>query len=365
MSAQGFDPRTAQVIVASLGRHYSGINASMWAVTPALQKRLPIVGFGFHLPPSLPRLRWWELFRIRRDRWRVWHARRNRDMLVGLILRWLLGFRLKLLFTSAAQRQHTWITRFYYHHMDAVIATSTAAAAVLDRPAVVVHHGVNVEHFRPPPDKQAAWRATGRPGLYGLGVFGRIRPSKGSEDFVDALITVLPQRPDWSAVFVGGTSGRHRAFERRLRKKLAAAGLAQRVHFTGFIPSAEVIRWYQALSVVVCPSRAEGFGLPCLEAMACGCPVVATRTGAWPEIVQDGRTGYLVNCGDVKALSAALLAITAKPERIAEMGEAARRWVVENFSIEREAAGILAVYKDLLRAALPVQTASHTHAQRL
>jgi glycosyltransferase involved in cell wall biosynthesis len=354
MSRHLEDPASVRIVAASLGRHYSGINASMLAVIPEQLKHERIAALGYNIPDEIPKLRWKDLLKLRHDSWRVWHARRNMDMLAGLVLRYLFGFRFKLVFTSAAQRRHTWITRFCYKRMDAVIATTARAAEFLDCPAIVVGHGVDTARFRPPVDRAKAWEETGLPGKYGIGVFGRIRPNKGSEDFTDALLSVLPKRPDWTAVFVGLAAAEHKAFEQRLKNKLAEAGLAQRAHFAGFVPNDEIPRWYQAMSAVVCPSRVEGFGLPCLEAMASGCPVVATRTGAWPEIIQEGVTGKLVDCKDVAGLTAALLAITEDTERVSRMGQQARRHAQEHFSIAEEAKGIQNVYDLVLGSADPI-----------
>ena len=98
---------------------------------------------------------------------------------------------------------------------------------------------------------------------------------------------------------------------------------------------------------MVCPSREEGFGLPCLEAMASGCPVVATRTGAWPEVITEGRDGHLVPCRDVNALSEAILKITENPQSVAEMGRLAREKVASTYRIESEAGGIMTVYRQI------------------
>jgi len=341
-----------QVIAPSLGRRFSGINATVIAVLPELAKHLEIAAMGFHIPAETPQVSFRQFARYcRRGPWRIWHARRNIDMLVGLVLRHIFRFKLRLLFTSAAQRRHSWITRFYYHHMDGLIATTTAAASFLDRDAVVVPHGVNTRLFSPPKNRASEWAERGLPGRYGIGVFGRIRPRKGTEEFVEAIIRVLPQRPDWTAVVVGQTTKEFRPFEQRLRARLQDTGLEGEVHFTGFLKDPQDIRkWYRSLSVVVCPSRVEGFGLPCLEAMASGCPVVATRTGAWPELITEGRDGYLVPCRDVDALSKAILKITTDPQRITVMGQQAREKVASHYRIEDEAAGILEVYKKLSTA---------------
>ena len=354
-------PSEIRVIAPCLGKRFSGINASMIAVLPELARHVPIAAVGFNLPADVPQVRWGQLFGCaRRGPWRIWHARRNVDMLVGLILRRVLGFKILLVFTSVAQRRHTWITRFYVHRMDALIAPTAAAASFLDRPAVIVSHGVNTQVFHPPADRQAEWARRGLPGRYGIGVFGRLRPQKGTEDFIDAMVRVLPQRPDWTAVLVGQTTKEYHPFEQRLRRRLHEAGLADRVHFTGFLKDPnDVPGWYRAMSVVVCPSRIEGFGLPCLEAMSCGCPVVATRTGAWPEVIRDGEDGYVVPCHDPDAMAAAILKVTADPSDANRMGHQAREKVTGRYRIEDEAAGILDVYRRLFAKHFPLALGGH------
>lgn len=345
-------PAELRVIAACLGRRFSGINASMIAVMPELTRHIRIAAMGFHIPEGIPRIRFRPFWRhCRRGSWRIWHARRNIDMLAGLILRYLLRFKLILVFTSAAQRQHSWITRFYYRRMDGVIATTAKAASYLTREAVVVRHGVNTNTFSPPADRAAAWAGRELPGRYGIGVLGRIRPRKGTEEFIRAVIRVLPERPEWTAVVVGQTTEEFRPFEQRLRGMLQEAGLTHRVHFTGFLKDpTQIPEWYRSVSVVVCPSRVEGFGLTCLEAMASGCPVVATSTGAWPEVITEGQDGYVVPCRDADALAEAILRITEDPHSIEEMGERAREKIAARYRIEDEARGILDVYRRLLDA---------------
>ena len=343
-------PAELQVIAACLGMRYSGINASMIAVLPELARHIRIAALGFHIPDRIPRIRFGQFWRrSRRGPWRIWHARRNIDMLAGLLLRHVLRFKLILLFPSAAQRRHSWITRFYYRRMDGLIATTAKAASFLIREAVVVRHGVPTGDFSPPEDRAAAWARRGLPGLYGIGVLGRIRPRKGTEEFVQAMIRVLPKRPEWTAVIVGQTTEEFRPFEQRLRGMLRDAGLSHRVHFSGFLKDpGEIPEWYRSLSVVVCPSRVEGFGLTCLEAMGSGRPGGAPSTGAWPEVIAEGRDGYGVPCRDADALAEAVLRITGYPQHIQEMGRRAREKITAQYRIEDEAAGILAVYRRLL-----------------
>jgi glycosyltransferase involved in cell wall biosynthesis len=111
----------------------------------------------------------------------------------------------------------------------------------------------------------------------------------------------------------------------------------------------ELVRLYNRSQVVVLPSLYEGFGLPAVEAMACGVPVIATRAGALSEIVEDGVTGILVPPADAAALNAALRLLLSDPELCRRMGEAGRRRVVENFTWRRTALRMVEVYEDVCR----------------
>src|SRR5262245_59148654 len=126
-----------QVIVPNLNWRYSGVTATNRMIAPLLAKRLTLAWFGLYGPDGVTRLRKRDLVALlfRRPRQSVvWHARRNIEMMLGVLLK-TLGWPLRLVFTSAGQRHHTWITRFLISRMDAVIAASEAAASYLKRPA--------------------------------------------------------------------------------------------------------------------------------------------------------------------------------------------------------------------------------------
>jgi mannosyltransferase len=98
----------------------------------------------------------------------------------------------------------------------------------------------------------------------------------------------------------------------------------------------------------VAPARHEGFGLTPLEAMACGVPVIASRAGAFEEMVAPGVTGWIVESGDLGSLKAALGEALSDPARLVGMGLAGRERVLGEFRIEDEAAALVAVYRGLL-----------------
>jgi mannosyltransferase len=339
------------VVIPNLHWRYSGVTAANRAVAPALGRHLPAAWFGSHAPAGVARLALRDLWRLRtgsqRTKPRVWHARRNDEMLVGVLLR-SLGWPFRLIFTSAGQRRHSWITRFLIARMDAVIATSDLSASYLQRPATVVLHGVDPELYRPPADRAAAFAASGLPGQYGIGCFGRVRAQKGTDVFVEAMCALLPRYPDFSAAIVGSVTSEQRGFARVLEARVAEAGLSDRVRFFGELPIDEVPRWYQRIAIYAFTSRNEGFGLTLLEAMAAGAALVAARAGVAERVVTDGETGVLVPPGDVAALVAALEPLMRDPQRAAEMGGKARARVVAAFSIDAEVARIAAVYQQVL-----------------
>ena len=339
------------VIIPNLHWRYSGVTATNRMIAPYLEATMTACWLGRDAPEGIRRLGIGALLamRFRRRAVGIWHARRNNEMIVGLLLRGL-GWPLRLVFTSAAQRHHSWLTRFLIGRMNAVIATSDAAASYLRRPATVIHHGVDPAIYRPPSDRAAEFARSGLPGHCGIGCFGRVRHQKGTDVFVDAMCRLLPDHPDFTAVIVGAVTPDQRAFAAALQAKVAAAGLSERVRFLGELPIAEVPLWYRRISIYAFTSRNEGFGLTLLEAMAAGNAVVASRAGAAEAVIADDAAGLLVPPGDVDALVAALDPLLRAPEQVDRLGQRARERVLAAFSIEREAQAIVAVYRRVLEA---------------
>ncbi|HEY8332254.1 MAG TPA: glycosyltransferase [Tardiphaga sp.] len=340
--------RDLQLIVTNLHWRYSGVTATNRMVAPRLANMFRAAWLGSDAPDGIARMGIADLLRLwRRSAPLIWHARRNNEMIVGVLLK-ALGWSLKLVFTSAAQRHHTWITRWLIRRMDAIIATSETSASYLKRPAVVVTHGVDSETYAPPADRIAAFAETGLPGRHAIGCFGRVRAQKGTDLFVAAMCRLLPAYPDFTAVIVGEIKPDQAGFADELRREIAAAGLQSRIVITGELPIAEVQRWYQRLTIYAFTSRNEGFGLTLIEAMSVGAALVATRAGAAELVVDDGVTGVLVPIDDVDALAAALEPLLRDPAAAAAMGARGRQRVLDKFSLDAEAAGIAAVYRTLI-----------------
>jgi mannosyltransferase len=340
--------RDLQLIVPNLHRRYSGVTATNRMVAPKLAKMFRAGWFGPNAPDGIARIEFADLAKLwRRRAPLIWHARRNNEMIVGVLLRGL-GWPLKLVFTSAGQRHHTWITRWLMRRMDAIIATNDISASFLRLPATVIPHGVDTERYAPPADRAAAFAEAGLPGRYAIGCFGRVRAQKGSDVFVDAMCRLLPRYPDFTAVMVGGIMPEQTAFANGLRQRIEAAGLQSRIVITGELPIEEVPRWYQRLTIYAFTSRNEGFGLTLIEAMGAGAALVAARAGAAELVVENGVTGVLTLPGDVEALVAAVEPLMRDPSAAAAMGMRARTRVVEKFSLNAEANAIAGIYRTVM-----------------
>ncbi|MBC7157198.1 MAG: glycosyltransferase family 4 protein [Rhodobacteraceae bacterium] len=338
-----------RVIAPNLKRRLSGVTATIARLLPLQAREIAIVATGPGLPAGVPHLPLWRVALLDRRIPRVWHARRNTEMLLGLALRHLLRKRLKLVFTSASQRRHSAYTKWLIGHMDAVIATSARTAAYLERPATVILHGIDTDSFAPAPDRAALRARLGLPAAGRLvGCYGRIRAQKGTDVFVDAMIAALPALPDTAALVMGRATEGHGAFLDTLRARVAAAGLADRIVFHPEVTVDRMPEYYAALDLYIAPQRWEGFGLTPLEAMACAVPVIATDVGAFPELVAEGETGRIVPAGDAAAMADAVRALLADPDRLAEMASAARAHARTRFRLEDEAAAITALYRRLL-----------------
>ncbi|MCY1126556.1 glycosyltransferase family 4 protein [Frigidibacter sp. RF13] len=342
-------PPDIAVIAPNLKRRLSGVTTTVVRLLPLQARMIGIVATGPGLPDHLPHLALWRCFLLPRVRWRVWHARRNTEMALGLILRHLFRRRLRLLFTSAAQRHHKGFTKWLIRRMDRVVATSPQAASYLEVPATVVMHGVDCQIFEPATDKRALRRELGLPEEACLiGCFGRIRAQKGVDLMVDAALALLPGRPEVQMIFTGRVTDDQKGFFEEQQARLRAAGVADRVHFLGEIDWDAVARHYRALDLFCAPARWEGFGLTPLEAMASGVPVVASRVGAFEALIRPGETGTLVAAGDAAALTEAIRDWIDDPARLAAAGPVARAHVETNHRIEGEAERLVAIYREML-----------------
>jgi mannosyltransferase len=339
-----------EVIAPNFKKRLSGVTATVVRLVPVQARDIAIAASGPVIPAHVPQVPLAALLTMSRigpeGRPRVWHARRNVEMIGGLALKHLLRKRLKMVFTSASQRKQSALTRWLIRRMDAVVATSARTAGYLERPAQVIMHGIDLEEFAPAPDRTALRARLGLPDGLLIGCYGRIRAQKGTDAFVEALIPVLRAHSAAYALVMGRATEKHRAFEQGLKDRVAAEGLTERLLFLPEVPVEAMADWYRVLDLYVAPQRWEGFGLTPIEAMACGVPVIATRVGAFEQIITPG-TGALVQADDIEALSGAVHAALAS-DALNQWAQGTRPHVAQHFTIEREAGELVTLYRSLL-----------------
>ncbi|MFN3209142.1 MAG: glycosyltransferase family 4 protein [Roseovarius sp.] len=276
----------------------------------------------------------------------IWHVRRNPEMRAALWVRDVLRRPVRIVFTSAAIRRHSAFPRWLISRMDAVIATTEAAAGFVPNVRAVAPHGVDTDRFTPAPDRAAAWAASGYPGARGMATIGRIRPEKGTDRFVAAMLRLLPQHPGLTALVIGRAAKSDQPFLDTLKAQIAAAGLTDRILFPGEVAPDALPALTRSLSAIVQLPRYEGYGMTPLEGMASGVPFVATDTGYYRSFSSQGKSGLIVSEDPADAADA-LLSILADPARHAAMACAARDIACDHFSITREADAIGRVYEEI------------------
>jgi len=337
------------LIVTNFNRNFTGVSATAAAVARTQAAQFDMVLAGQPLPGCPDPVSPATAMRLSRTPapgrpFVIWHVRRNPEMRAALWARDVLRLPVRIVFTSAALRRHSALPRWLISRMDAVIATTERAAGHVPHVRAVVPHGVDTARFFPARDRTAAWADTGFPGTAGLATVGRVRPEKGTDSFIDAMIALLPHHPGVTALVIGRAARGDAAFLSMLKSRVAAAGLSGRILFTGEMGPDALPALMRALSAVVQLPRYEGYGMAPLEGMASGVPFVATDQGYYRSFAGQGACGIIT---DDNGAAAALHDLLCDTRRHTAMSRSARDRAKANFSVALEADGIAAVYDRL------------------
>ncbi len=229
----------------------------------------------------------------------------------------------------------------------------------------VVYNGVDVDKFSPsvtgPDGKQGGDKESGR-----LLFVGRVTPEKSIHRLIEAVEIVAESRPGIRLDIVGPDAETPREYivdlsddprvkslnswydgnyYQRLKKK-AGEGENSRVRFVGLVHPDNLVDYYRGADLLVNPSVSESFGMSLVEAMSCGVPVLATKVGGMPEIVDPGVTGALVEPDDAEVLARAILGQLDSSTNREQSGSACRNRAVDLFSWDRVAESVARAYSD-------------------
>jgi len=248
-------------------------------------------------------------------------------------------------------RNRRWLDR-----SDAIIAVSKATEArALDlglspRRVRLVYDGIDLDRYA-----RSAQRSEDRGSLSTyespiVGFCGRIVPEKGPEDLLCAVPVILQRVPNAHFLFAGADQV-DCSYIGQLQSLAHRLGVSDRVDFIGFRNDVEQV--LANVDILVLPSRRsmpEGLPLSALEGLASGCLVVATPNSGVPEVIQDGKTGFLVDPDDPESLAAAVIEALVLPDtKKASIRYAGQALIKAQFSIQRQIARLAEVYEQLLR----------------
>lgn len=343
-----------ELIIGNSNSNFSGVTSTMLQVMSYQKERVNLRIMGTHfLPDQALAISFWETAKLCRTplkngKWRIFHARRVDEMIQGILLKFLFRAKIKLVFSSAAQRKRSASTVWLTRQMDAVIAVSNRSAGFLcDPPNLVNPHGVQVNDYLPAKDKQQAWADLGFGGKYGVGILGRVRKQKGVHLLVEACLQLFDKYPDYHCVVVGAISSNNKEFVEQLKNKAVQANMADRFTFTGELPFEQIPTIFSALSLVSALSDNEGFGLTVLEAMSSGAAVLATEAGAWEDIIRPKVDGYIVPVNNQQAVIEKLDLMLSDTEQLKKMGTEGRKRVKTNYRVEDEATRLIEFFRTL------------------
>jgi glycosyltransferase involved in cell wall biosynthesis len=196
-------------------------------------------------------------------------------------------------------------------------------------------NGVDVELFKPPESDDPKQKL--------VITVGRLSPGKGLEDLIAAASIVLRKDNEIRFLIVGDGISRS-----LLQNRVHQNGLERNIQFSGQISKREdLVSLYQKSALFVLPSHHEGLPTVVLEAMACGCPVLATRVGGIPWLIQDGENGCLVPPDNPSLLAEGILNLLADPELSLRLGKQARITIEDRFSWQRIGSWYIEKYKSI------------------
>jgi glycosyltransferase involved in cell wall biosynthesis len=225
---------------------------------------------------------------------------------------------------------------FNSHAMKEALWPNLSALAPLSH-AYVAHNAVDLESFTPSPWPDSP--------VLRVGIIANFAPFKRHEDFLHMAAEMIKERQDLEFWIVGeDTQGTGRKAE--LERLAGELEVDSRVRFLGH--RSDVPHILQQLHLLVVPSQFEPFGRVVIEAMACGRPVIGSRDGGIPEIIEEGKTGRLIELGDSHGFAQAALAILADRDKWESMSQYASAAAHDRFSVTAHVEQITGIYREII-----------------
>lgn len=288
---------------------------------------------------------------MREKDFQIMHFYKGRELALALTVR---GFKSmpKLVAYRGVNFPLDFFSARKYALADKVVAVSEAVKGALLKAGVpegkieIVYGCVDEGRFAPPKEgEKGALRKE-----FGLGeddfviaYVAAFRPGKGQEAIAD--IAKVLQRNGLCAHWLCAGGGDRKLME-DLKRAMEREGMGDKLHLLGYRQDVEKV--YKCADISLILSRSEGLAGVLRESLACGVPVVATDTGGNRELIRDGEVGFLIKPGDWGRAGECVLTLAKNPALIRKMGDAGRKLVLENFTMDKRAERMEKIYMKLL-----------------
>lgn len=237
-------------------------------------------------------------------------------------------------------------------YADAKFAVSDALRRALEQNGIadvaVMHTGADAAEYAASPREAEEFKKKHGVADKKIALFaGRLSGAKGGQKALEAMVMIAQEIPNAVLLVAGGTDG----YARLMEREASSSGMRNNSVFTGWIDRDEMRAAYAAVDIVLVPSLCfDAFPRTVVEAMAAGKPVVATRYGGAPEIVVDGKTGYVVDPFSVPSVIEKIGGLLRDREKAERFGAAGRERIQAEFTMNGVVASLIARYRELLGA---------------
>ena len=319
-------------ILSSAGENGKNSELSVFKFLQNSGLPFKIMAMGFKYDPlTILRIAYF----IKKNKFDIIHTHLSKANFVGALAAKLAGIK-------SVSTAHGLNKKSQYKYSDYVICISNAVKENLVLQGMnggklgVIYSGIDTEKFNPEaeglPKKKDDSTFGSEAGVGGksfsVGMLARLSREKGVELLLDAAKFVLLEIPE-AKFFIAG-AGR---LKDELIKKAKDLDIYNSVYFVGFVGS-NLVSFLKELDAVVFPSLKEGLSLALLESMAMENIVIVSDVGGMPEVVADGKNGFIVKSGDINAVYKKLVFVYNNKDAVKEMAKEARKTIIEKFNIQ-------------------------------
>lgn len=243
-----------------------------------------------------------------------------------------------------------WMERETVTHADGIISPSKCLAELcrvkmgFNHSFTIIPNPIDVSQFA-----KVAYQT--RLSHHSILSVGKFQDLKNVTVLVDALPVILKKFPLTKLRLIGNdtlTGPNRSSYREMVEKRAQELDVKDNIEFSDMMPRKALIEYYQQARLTIIPSLFENFPYTCLEAMSCGCPVIASRVGGLPEMIEEGISGLLFQPDDGEELAKKILLLLADPVRAENMGDEAARRVRQYYSQEVIIPQVINVYRELV-----------------